>query len=56
MTVPPAEDPTATTRIDCENTRGYHVKRGVHAYEYCPFCGHSIGGGADHEVVVTIDH
>ena len=52
MIVPPSSGPDATTRIDCENTRGYNVKSGVHVYEYCPFCGHRVDEG--HEIVVSL--
>jgi len=54
MIVPPRTDPTTTTRIDCENTGGYNVKPGVHVYEYCPFCGHPVDRGDEHEVLVAL--
>ncbi len=49
-----ADGTGATTRIDCETTDGYNVKPGVHAYEYCPFCGHSTTEGDDHQVVISL--
>lgn len=54
MIVPPEDTTAATTRIECDNTGGYNVKPGVHAYEYCPFCGHPVMDGDDHELVVSL--
>lgn len=42
-----------TTRIDCDNTGGYSVKEGLFGYEYCPFCGHTVGDGDAHRVTLT---
>jgi hypothetical protein len=55
MIEPPADDPAAKTRLDCEPTGGYNVKPGVHVYEYCPFCGHPIDRGTDHQVTISVD-
>jgi hypothetical protein len=44
-----------TTKIDCENTGGYNVRPGIHAYEYCPFCGHPVIEGEDHELTLSIE-
>ena len=54
MIVPPTADQDATTRIECERTRGYNVQPGVHVYEYCPFCGHPIDGENGHELIVSL--
>ncbi|WP_435348723.1 hypothetical protein [Haloarchaeobius sp. HRN-SO-5] len=54
MIAPPADRPDATTKIDCETTGGYNVKPGVHVYEFCPFCGHPVVEGDDHELVITV--
>lgn len=54
MIVPPEDTTAATTRIECDNTGGYNVKPGVHTYEYCPFCGHPVMDGDDHEMVVSL--
>ena len=54
MIVPPTGEPTSTTRIECEKTRGYNVKPGVHVYEYCPFCGHRVQEGNGHELIVSV--
>lgn len=50
----PNDSPDATTRIECENTGGYNVKQGVHAYEYCPFCGHPVLENDGHELVLSL--
>lgn len=47
-------DADATTRIDCENTEGYNVRPGVHAYEYCPFCGHPAIDGDGHQISISL--
>lgn len=54
MPVTPRGAPEQTTRIDCDNTGGYNVKPGVHVYEYCPFCGHSVVEGDAHELTITV--
>jgi len=54
MIGPPADDQAATTRIECEKTSGYNEKPGVHVYEFCPFCGHSVIEGEGHELVVSL--
>lgn len=37
---PPSDGPRAKTRLHCEQTEGYNVKKGARYYEFCPFCGH----------------
>ena len=54
MIAPHADTPGVTTRIQCDNTAGYNVKPGIHLYEYCPFCGHPVTEGDDHELVVSL--
>jgi hypothetical protein len=51
----PVDESGGTTRIDCENTGGYNVRPGIHAYEYCPFCGHPVIEGEDHELTLSIE-
>jgi hypothetical protein len=50
----PDHDPDATTRIDCDNTEGYNVRPGVHVYEYCPFCGHPVIEGENHQLSISL--
>ncbi|WP_313695274.1 hypothetical protein [Halorarum halobium] len=54
MITKPPNTTKATTRIDCDNTGGYNVKPGVHTYEYCPFCGHPVLEGTEHELIVSL--
>ncbi|WP_255152349.1 hypothetical protein [Halorarius halobius] len=54
MFVPPADDSSATTRIDCAVTGGYNVKPGAFFYEYCPFCGRATDDGDGHEISVSV--
>ena len=51
----PPTDPDATTRLECDETAGYTEKPGVHAFEYCPFCGHPVFRGDGHELEITVD-
>ena len=53
MIGPSAREPDVTTRIECHKTRGYNVKPGVHAYEFCPFCGHRVTEGEAHDLIVS---
>jgi hypothetical protein len=54
MIAPRGAESDATTRIECHNTEGYNVKPGVHAYEFCPFCGHRITEGDAHDLIVSL--
>lgn len=53
MKVPPqSRQSTVRTRISCDKTGGYNVKRGFYYTEWCPFCGHGTDGD-DHDILVT---
>ena len=53
FTAPPT-GPTPTTRLQCDRTKGYTVKAGVHGYEWCPFCGHRVLNDDRHELSVDL--